>query len=96
MANQTCKLCDLKLIKQPLNDKGLPLSNREQYEKDKINYYNHLRCSKCDKLCYNPCPKDNSGRGLCVKCGGSDENRTQLPKFSRIFEVWSCPVHGLL
>ena len=74
MSTSVCKVCNVPLIKQPIDlGNKLPLSEEKKHDNDvyKICIGRTLECESCGFPCYSKTIV-KSGIGLCKKCRGNN------------------------
>lgn len=91
-----CLICDLPLIKQPLN-KGSPLNKKEKkrYKKDIARENSVYECEKCKcliKISNNDHSKTNANSQtisspICKKCGGNYKSLSKRAIFT--YHKWN-------
>lgn len=101
-----CAACARVLVKQLVNDDGLPLTaaEREAYETAMRYTKDLLECSVCGRACFHD-RRRKAGpsadrQGLCRDCGGKDSTRVppsppDYERFRQMRTLPSCPVHGI-
>jgi hypothetical protein len=90
-SDQTCLKCGVRLIKQPLQKNGLPLSTAEvkAYYKGKALCKKFVDCEACDRPEAITKPSQ-----ACPVCHVSPNAFHKAYDASRFLQIWSCPVHG--